>query len=69
MAEARKVDPDTKRTIPVLTKPDLIGAGAEKSVKELLLGLKTDDFQMGFHMVKGRGQNALNNNETIEHGA
>lgn len=68
MAEARKVDPDTKRTIPVLTKPDLIDTGAEDSVKELLLGLKTDDFQMGFHMVKGRGQKALNNNKSIAHG-
>jgi GTPase SAR1 family protein len=68
MAEALKVDPATKRTIPVLTKPDLIDAGAEGSVKELLLGHKTQDFEMGFHMVKGRGQDALNNKTTIEEG-
>jgi hypothetical protein len=68
MAEAQKVDPDTKRIIPVLTKPDLIDVGAEESVKELLLGLKTDRFHMGFHMAKGRGQEALNNKETIEEG-
>jgi hypothetical protein len=68
MAEAQKVDPDTKRIIPVLTKPDLIDVGAEESVKELLLGLKTDRFQMGFHMAKGRGQEVLNNKETIEEG-
>jgi interferon-induced GTP-binding protein Mx1 len=68
MAEARKVDPDTKRTIPVLTKPDLIDVGAEESVKQLLLGMKTDHFEMGFHMVKGRGQKALNNKKTIEEG-
>ena len=68
MAEARKVDPDTERTIPVLTKPDLIDTGAEGNVKELLLGNKTDNFDMGFHMVKGRGQAALDMKTTIEEG-
>eukprot|EP00980_Cylindrotheca_fusiformis_P009226 scaffold2009_cov98-Cylindrotheca_fusiformis.AAC.1 len=68
MAEALKVDPETKRTIPVLTKPDLIDVGAEESVKELLLGYKTQDFEMGFHMVKGRGQDALNRKMSIEEG-
>ncbi|CAJ1946622.1 unnamed protein product [Cylindrotheca closterium] len=68
MAEALKVDPGTKRTIPVLTKPDLIDSGAESSVKELLLGEKTQHFEMGFHMVKGRGQEALNKKTTIEEG-
>eukprot|EP00980_Cylindrotheca_fusiformis_P004784 scaffold1027_cov108-Cylindrotheca_fusiformis.AAC.3 len=68
MAEALKVDPETKRTIPVLTKPDLIDSGAEDSVKELLLGHKTHDFEMGFHMVKGRGQRALNDKVSIEEG-
>ena len=53
LAEAKKVDPDTKRTIPVLTKPDLIDDGAQASVKKLLLGMQTDSFEMGFHMVKG----------------
>lgn len=54
LVEARKVDPDTTRTIPVLTKPDLIDDGAQDSVKKLLLGMKTDSFKMGFHMVKGQ---------------
>lgn len=54
LAEARKVDPDTKRTIPVLTKPDLIDDGAEAAVRDLLLGAKTESFQMGFHMIKGK---------------
>ena len=54
LAEAKKVDPQTKRTIPVLTKPDLIDDGAEHNVKDLLLGKKTDKFELGFHMVKGR---------------
>ena len=68
MAEARKVDPETKRTIPVLTKPDLIDQGAEGSVKDLLLGLKTKAFEKGFHMIKGRSQMSLSRNETIEAG-
>ena len=38
MADAFKVDPTTKRTIPVITKPDLIDKGAENSVLDLLLG-------------------------------
>ena len=68
MADAKKVDPETKRTLPVITKPDLIDTGAEEDVKELLLGRKTNTFEKGFHMVKGRGQAALNKNETIEEG-
>ncbi|KAL7552275.1 hypothetical protein ACHAWF_015507 [Thalassiosira exigua] len=68
IAEARKVDRLTKRTIPVLTKPDLIDHGGERSVKDLLLGAKTDSFDMGFHMVKGRGQAALDRNQSIEEG-
>ena len=46
--EAKEVDPKGSRTIPVLTKPDLIDEGAETSVKDLLLGNKTDKFDMGF---------------------
>ena len=53
MADALKVDPSTERTIPVLTKPDLIDKGGERAVKELLLGSKTQSFDCGFHMVKG----------------
>ena len=40
MADSMVVDPDTKRTIPVITKPDLIDKGAEKAVLELLMGSK-----------------------------
>ena len=35
--EAIKVDPHTERTLPVITKPDLIDKGAEKSVLDLLV--------------------------------
>ena len=68
MADAKKVDPNTRRTLPVLTKPDLIDHGAENGVKELLLGEMTEGFERGFHMVKGRGQASLNKNESIAKG-
>jgi GTPase SAR1 family protein len=66
-AEAYRVDPKTCRTIPVLTKPDLIDAGAEHDVVDLLLGKKIE-FSLGFHMIKGRGQAALDQKDTIEQG-
>jgi len=68
MADARKVDPETKRTIPVITKPDLIDKGAEHGVFELLQGKKTDEFILGFHLVKCRGQQALNSGVSVESG-
>eukprot|EP00984_Skeletonema_dohrnii_P035509 scaffold35367_cov233-Skeletonema_dohrnii-CCMP3373.AAC.1 len=68
MADALKVDPSTERTIPVLTKPDLIDKGGERAVKDLLLGSKTQSFDCGFHMAKGRGQEALDKKQSIEDG-
>ena len=67
MASAKEVDPDTHRTIPVITKPDLIDAGGENDVLELLRGEKIK-FDLGFHMVKGRGQADLDKKTTIEAG-
>jgi hypothetical protein len=67
MHDAQEVDPATRRTIPVITKPDLIDAGAEMEVLELLMGKKMK-FTLGFHMVKGRGQASLDRNETIAMG-
>jgi interferon-induced GTP-binding protein Mx1 len=67
MHDAQQVDPSTKRTIPVITKPDLIDAGAEEEVLELLMGNKMK-FALGFHMVRGRGQAALDRNESIMEG-
>ena len=68
LAEAKKADKETKRTIPVLTKPDLIDDGAETNVKDLLLGEKTEMFEMGYHMIKCRGQKDLKDNVSIEVG-
>jgi hypothetical protein len=66
MADAKKVDAETKRTLPVITKPDLIDEGAEDGVLQLLLGRKTDKCSKGFHIVKGRGQKALDAKQSIE---
>lgn len=68
MRDAKKVDPNTTQTLPVLTKPDLIDAGGEEGVKELLLGFKAHEYSKGFHMVKGRGQAALDKKQTIAQG-
>jgi GTP-binding protein EngB required for normal cell division len=67
LADIMKVDPTTSRTIPVITKPDLIDVGAEDNVLELLQGKKVS-FSLKFHMVKGRGQAALDRKETIHEG-
>ena len=59
MAGAKKVDPETKRTIAVITiKPDLIDLGAEQLVVNLLEGREIE-FKMGFHITKGRGQKEM----------
>ena len=68
MRDAKKADPQTRRTLPVLTKPDLIDVGAEGGVVDLLLGNKTDGFEHGFHMVKGRGQSDLDSKVSIRGG-
>lgn len=67
MADAKKVDPQGNRTIPVITKPDNIDSGAEGPVMDLLLG-KVIHFKHGFHMVKCRGQDALNKGVTLQDG-
>eukprot|EP00854_Cymbomonas_tetramitiformis_P000908 gene908-1422_t len=59
MADAKK------RTMPVITKPDLIDKGAERSVRDLLLGRKHQCY-MGFHMVKLRGQKNLNEGVSLQ---
>eukprot|EP01041_Mallomonas_annulata_P004805 gene4805-9581_t len=68
MADALEVDPSTSRTIPVITKPDLIDEGAEGGVVDLLLGRKTHDFSLGFYIAKCRGQKALDNGMDIARG-
>ena len=68
MADARKVDPSTTRTLPVINKPDLIDHGAESGVCDLLLGKKTERFELGFHIVRCRGQKDLNDGMSVAEG-
>ncbi|KAL7560235.1 hypothetical protein ACA910_022544 [Epithemia clementina (nom. ined.)] len=68
MQDAKKVDPQTRRTLPVITKPDLIDNGAEGGVMDLLLGKKMDGFDRGFHMIKSRGQSDLDRGLSIRQG-
>jgi Dynamin central region/Dynamin family len=56
---AKDVDPTTARTIPVLTKPDLMDPGSESDVLELLESPLLSGFQHGFHLVMNRGQAQL----------
>ena len=65
--DAKKYDPEARRTIPVITKPDSIDDGAEGTVLDLLLGKKLDSYAM-LHMVKCRGQKDLDNEMSIEAG-
>jgi len=64
-ADALEKDPDTTRTVAVLTKPDLIDEGAEKDVVDLLQG-RNLRFALGLHMIKSRGQAALDKKVTLE---
>ncbi|RLO11622.1 hypothetical protein DYB28_004724, partial [Aphanomyces astaci] len=64
---AEEADPDGVRTISIITKPDLIDQGAEDAVVDLLLN-RTKYRRLGYHVVKCRGQKALNNNESIQQG-
>ncbi|KAL7569597.1 hypothetical protein ACA910_009567 [Epithemia clementina (nom. ined.)] len=68
MQDAKKVDPQTRRTLSVITKPDLVDQGAESGVLDLLLRKKTDGFERGFHMIKSRGQSDLDQKVSIRQG-
>ena len=56
---AGKHDPKYQRTLPVWTKPDLIDKGAEQSVAELMENAQGFLNCRNVHMVKCRGQAAL----------
>lgn len=49
------VDPDGKRTLGVLTKPDLVDHGAESRVIDLLEG-RAHPLKLGWHVVRNPGQ-------------
>ena len=55
---AADVDPDGKRTLGVLTKPDLVDQGAESRVIDLLQG-RAHALTLGWHVVRNPGQAQL----------
>jgi energy-coupling factor transporter ATP-binding protein EcfA2 len=65
VTKAERADPSRERTMLVLTKPDLVDKGAEGGVLKLLDGR---DFKLPAHVVKGRGQQDLNDGMTIADG-
>jgi hypothetical protein len=52
------VDPDGKRTLGVLTKPDLVDRGAEPRVVDLLEG-RAHPLRLGWHVVRNPGQKEM----------
>lgn len=63
---AQEADPEGSRTIGIVTKIDLVDAGAERAVHDLLLN-KKKKMTLGYHAVKGRSQKDLNDGMTLEH--
>ncbi|XP_012495522.1 PREDICTED: interferon-induced GTP-binding protein Mx2 [Propithecus coquereli] len=55
LSMAQEVDPNGDRTIGVLTKPDLVDRGAEKSILDVVRNL-TYPLKKGYMIVKCRGQ-------------
>ncbi|KAF1321597.1 Interferon-induced gtp-binding protein mx, partial [Globisporangium splendens] len=64
---AQEADPKGVRTIAVVTKLDLVDAGAEKAVHELLMN-KKKFMHLGYHAVKCRSQRDVSSGVSIEVG-
>ena len=60
----KDVDPTSSRTIPVITKIDLVAPGTEGSVMRLIKG-EDAKFSLGFSVVKCRTQEQLNKKMTL----
>lgn len=65
LERASIVDPDGKRTIGVLTKPDLVDKGGEDEVMAVLQGLRKP-LRLGYVMVRNRSQEQVKNNLSLE---
>ena len=61
---ASRVDPEGKRTMGVLTKPDLVDAGAESEVIAVLDNI-TKPLHHGYVMLKNRAQKDLDSGMTL----
>ena len=64
LERAQKVDPEGRRTIGVLTKPDLVDKGAEEEVMAVLHGHRKP-LRLGYIMVKNRSQEQINAGLTL----
>ncbi|XP_051739309.1 interferon-induced GTP-binding protein Mx2 isoform X1 [Ctenopharyngodon idella] len=62
---AQEVDPEGKRTIAILTKPDLIDKGTEKNILDIVHN-KVIPLRKGYVMVKCRGQQQINEKIPLE---
>uniref|UniRef100_A0A671T2Q4 Interferon-induced GTP-binding protein Mx2-like n=1 Tax=Sinocyclocheilus anshuiensis TaxID=1608454 RepID=A0A671T2Q4_9TELE len=65
---AQEVDPDGKRTIAILTKPDLIDRGTETRILDIVHN-KVIPLRKGYIMVKCRGQQQIDDNISLEEAA
>ncbi|KAK9952341.1 hypothetical protein ABG768_018186, partial [Culter alburnus] len=65
---AQEVDPEGKRTIAILTKPDLIDKGTEKNILDIVHN-KVIPLRKGYVMVKCRGQQQINEKISLEKAA
>lgn len=55
---AAEFDPEGRRTLGVLTKPDLVDRGTEPAVVDLVEG-RAHAMRLGWHLVRNPGQNQL----------
>ena len=63
---AEEVDPHGERTLGVLTKPDLVDAGGEENVMDLVRG-KKNPLQLGYCSLRNRNQQELSSNSSNRH--
>ncbi|XP_077066924.1 interferon-induced GTP-binding protein Mx3-like isoform X2 [Siphateles boraxobius] len=62
---AQEVDPEGRRTVAILTKPDLIDRGTEKDILDIVHN-KVIPLGKGYTMVKCRGQQQINEKIPLE---
>jgi interferon-induced GTP-binding protein Mx len=62
---ASNADPNGDRTVGVLTKPDMIGEGAEQEKVETLLNINKP-LKLGYIMVKNRSQKQIDEGVTLD---
>ena len=58
IAKAEELDPDSIRTLGLLTKPDLVDKGAKKNVINLLQG-RNHQLILGWHVLHNASQTEL----------